>query len=142
MKRDKGKFVKGKSGNPLGRQKGSKNAATIIAENLLQGSAEDVTNKAVELALAGDTTAIKIILDRITPPMKEQKIELSLPQIQTSSDLILLQAHIIQNVAEGKLTPTQGQIMTNMALKLRESFEVEKLESRIKELESHVRENH
>jgi len=50
-------FAPGTSGNPAGRPKGARNRATVAAEALLEGEAEALTRKAVELALAGDVTA-------------------------------------------------------------------------------------
>ena len=44
-------FPKGQSGNPAGRPIGARNAATQLAEALLDGEAEALTRKLVELAL-------------------------------------------------------------------------------------------
>lgn len=63
-------FKKGQSGNISGRPKGSHNKATIAALTLLEGEAEGLTRKAVELALDGDIQALRICLDRITPTLK------------------------------------------------------------------------
>jgi hypothetical protein len=49
------RFQKGQSGNPVGRPRGSTNRAARAAELLLDGEAEALTRKAIELALAGDT---------------------------------------------------------------------------------------
>ena len=53
-KKQAGHFAKGKSGNPNGRPQGSRNAATLALESLLDGQAEALTQKAIDLALAGD----------------------------------------------------------------------------------------
>jgi hypothetical protein len=59
-------FKPGQSGNPLGRPKGVRNRATVAAEALLEGEAEALTRKAIELALAGDPTALRLCLERIS----------------------------------------------------------------------------
>src|SRR5271169_2371069 len=46
-------FEKGRSGNPGGRRRGSRNKATLAAAALLAGESEASTRKAVEMALAG-----------------------------------------------------------------------------------------
>jgi hypothetical protein len=61
-----GRFQKGTSGNPRGRPMGSRNAATIACEALLEGQAEALTQKAIQMALDGDTVALRLCLDRIT----------------------------------------------------------------------------
>jgi uncharacterized protein DUF5681 len=43
-------FKPGQSGNPKDRPKGARNRATIAAESLLDGEAEALTRKAIELA--------------------------------------------------------------------------------------------
>jgi hypothetical protein len=49
-----GHFVKGQSGNPVGKPPGCRNHATRIAETLLDGEVAALTRKAVALALDGD----------------------------------------------------------------------------------------
>lgn len=69
-KRESGTFVKGVSGNPGGRPKGSRNKITLLKESLelqlREQAAPDigkVLQKAVELALEGDRTMIKLLLE-------------------------------------------------------------------------------
>ena len=67
-----GRFEKGVSGNPGGRPAGSRNVATLACESLLEGQAEALTQKAVDIALAGDTVALKLCIDRIFSPRKHR----------------------------------------------------------------------
>ena len=53
-------FQRGQSGNPNGKPKGVRNRATLAAEALLDGEAEALTRKVVEMALAGDSTAMRL----------------------------------------------------------------------------------
>jgi Family of unknown function (DUF5681) len=54
-----GRFQKGRSGNPAGKPKGARHRATLAAEALLDGEAEELTRKAVERALAGAARSIE-----------------------------------------------------------------------------------
>lgn len=49
------------TGNP-GRPKGARNKATTAALALLEGQAEALTQRAVEMALAGDTVALRLCM--------------------------------------------------------------------------------
>jgi DNA transposition AAA+ family ATPase len=56
-------FKPGQSGNPEGRPKGARNRATVAAERLLDGEADTLTRKAIELAKKGDTTGCGSVLN-------------------------------------------------------------------------------
>ena len=66
-------FQKGQSGNPAGRPKGSKDKRTELRE-LLTPHAPALIDKAIEMALDGDTAAMKMCLDRIIPAMRAVEI--------------------------------------------------------------------
>ena len=51
-------FEKGQSGNPAGKPRGTRSRLTQAAEALLDGEAEKLTRKAIELALQGDIAAL------------------------------------------------------------------------------------
>src|SRR5437016_14174269 len=60
-------FETGRSSNPLGRRVGCRNRTTITAAALLAGEAEALTRMAVELALIGDPTALRLSLEPMLP---------------------------------------------------------------------------
>jgi hypothetical protein len=68
-----GMFVPGKSGNPAGRPKGSKNQLVELNRQLELAVRENINPKAVrklierimEMALAGDMKAAKLLLDKV-----------------------------------------------------------------------------
>jgi hypothetical protein len=51
--------------------RGARNRATVAAERLLDGEADTLTRKAIELAKEGDTTALRLCIERILPARKE-----------------------------------------------------------------------
>jgi hypothetical protein len=71
-------FPRGVSGNPRGRPAGPRNAATTIAEQLLDGEADALTRKAIERAKQGDVVALRLCLDRILPPRRERPVRFRL----------------------------------------------------------------
>src|ERR1700751_5428740 len=83
-----GRFSKGESGNPAGRPPGARNKATEAAERLLEGEAEALTRKVVELALEGDSTALRLCFDRIIPPRRGRPVRLDdVPAGRGAADL-------------------------------------------------------
>jgi len=81
-----GRFAAGTSGNPLGKSKGSRHRVTLAVEVLLDGEAEALTRKAIEMGLAGDLTALRLCLDRIAPARRERLVSFKLPTIATAAD--------------------------------------------------------
>src|ERR1700726_2110371 len=71
-----GRFAPGISGNPRGRRPGTRNRATAVAAQLLEGEAPRLIRRCIELALAGDTTALRLCLDRILPPVRDRPVQL------------------------------------------------------------------
>ena len=94
-------FTKGQSGNPSGKPKGARHRATLAAEALLDGEAEALTRKAIELALAGDSIALRLCLDRILPPRRERPLRFVLPELRSSADAAAAVGAILAAVASG-----------------------------------------
>ena len=130
-----GKFIKGQSGNPNGRPKGALNNTTKIAMALLDEEAETIAKTAVTLALGGDIQAIKLILERTIPARKERSITLALPAINTAQDIVTANKNIINAVATGELTPSEGQNIMTLLESLRKAIDTREFEQRINKLE-------
>jgi hypothetical protein len=109
-----GHFRPGQSGNPAGRPKGARNRSTIAAESLLEGEAEALTRKAITLALAGDTTALRLCIERLVPPRKDRPITFDLPPIASAADVANAVAAVLRAVAEGRVTPSEAMAVTSL----------------------------
>lgn len=131
----KGRFAPGVSGNPAGRPKGALNRSSRVALALLEGEAEGLARKAVELALSGDSTALRICIERLIPVARERSVELELPALKSATDLPAAVSRILGAVAEGEITPTEGERLAGLLGAWRESLEFAELESRIAALE-------
>ena len=129
-------FQPGQSGNPSGRPQGSRNKATLAMEGLMDGQAEAITQKAVDLALEGDTTALRLCLERILPPRKSRPVNIALPEVTTAEGVAEAQAAVVQAVAGGELTPEEGIALTGILEARRKAIETQDHESRISALES------
>src|SRR6185436_9264718 len=101
-------FQRGQSGNPAGKPPGSRNRTTTAVEALLDGEAEKLTRKAVEMALSGDTVAMRLCLDRIVPARKDRPVPFTLPKLETAADALAATAALVEAVAAGQLTPSEA----------------------------------
>ena len=143
MKDDKGRFIKGHSGNPQGKPLGARNKATQAALSLLDGEAGALSRKAVELALDGDTAALRLCLERIVPPIKEHAITgMVLPEINGPEDILKAVADVAGRLADGDILPSQAAALLNVFEHHRKHFEMTELEERIKQLEGTVNAKH
>lgn len=132
-------FQKGRSGNPKGRPKGSRNKTTIIAQALLDGQAEALVTKAVQLALEGDLTCLRICLERLVPMKKDAPFEISLPEIGAAADIPKLFAAVAARLEEGGITPSEARALIDLAEVYRKLIEVAELERRLTALEEKMK---
>jgi hypothetical protein len=74
-------FVKGKSGNVNGRPKGTFQRHTQIAK-LMRDRGDEAVEKVMNMALSGDTTCLKIWMDKILPNAKKDELNFDLPDLK------------------------------------------------------------
>ncbi len=131
-----GRFAPGQSGNPDGRPVGARHRTTLAIEALLEGEAEGLTRKAVEMALGGDTTALRLCLERLAPARKDSPVRVDLPAVNNADDLAGASSALLAAVASGEVTPDEaGRVMTLLTAH-RAIIETGELESRIAALEA------
>jgi hypothetical protein len=97
-------FVKGQSGNPGGRPLGARNKQTLAIEALLEASAEEMVDLAVERARAGSSSALRICIDRILPRVRDRPVPFVLPRIVTAADAAVAVTDIQAAVGTGEIT--------------------------------------
>ena len=101
-------WQKGQSGNPAERPRGSRNKTTMLMQNLLEGEAEAIARKAIEMAKDGDTAAIRVCMDRLAPARRGAAISCELPPVETGGGAVAAMAAIIAAVAAGDVTPAEA----------------------------------
>jgi hypothetical protein len=131
-------FKPGQSGNPAGKPKGTRNATTLALEALLDGQASALTQKAINLALAGDMAALRLCLDRILPPRKDSPVAFDLPDMKTLNDAVPAMGALVKAVGQGDLTPTEAGEMTKMVQAFAKIIETAELEERVRTLEETI----
>lgn len=127
-----GRFAKG---NP-GRPKGTRLKVTRAVEDLLDGQAEALSQKAVDMALEGDTTALRLCIERIAPARKDGPVPFELPAMECADDAAKAAATVLVSVSDGDLTPAEGAQIMGLIETYRRTLEITELEARITALEA------
>jgi len=128
-------FEKGQSGNPAGRSPGCRNSVTRMAEVMIEGEAEALTRRAIDLALEGNATALKLCLERIVPQRRSRTVEFDLPALERPQDLSSAIGAVLQGVASGRLFLDEGAALVGMMESKRKAIETADLEKRLQALE-------
>ena len=126
-----GTFAKGNKGRP----KGARHKSTLATLALIDGEAEALTCKAIELALSGDVTALKLCLERLAPPRKETPVQFDLPPLEGAAAAVAAFQSILGGVANGNLTPSEASKLAVLVEGYRKALETEEFEHRLDALE-------
>lgn len=122
------------SGNP-GRPKGARHKVTRAVEALLDGQAEALTSKAIEQALAGDGTALRLCLERIAPARKDTPVSFDMPEVTDALSAGEAARAVLNAVASGELSPSEGGAVMAVVEQFRRTLELTEIEARLTALE-------
>lgn len=126
-----GRFTTGNAGRPAG----ARNWTTQAVLALLEGEAEALSRKAVEMALQGDGVALRLCLERLAPARKDSPVQFPMPHMTCARDAAQAAGAVLQAVSEGDLTPTEGAQVMALVDSYRRTLEVTELEARVAALE-------
>jgi hypothetical protein len=130
------KFAPGQSGNPAGKPKGTRNKTTLAIEALLEGEADALTRKAIEMAKEGDGPALRMCLDRLAPLRKDAAVCFELPPIQTVADAVAASSALLSAVAGGDVTPDEAARIMTLLTSHKVLVETGEFERRLEALET------
>jgi hypothetical protein len=124
------------------------NQATRDAAVLLSGEAGTLTRKAIDLALAGDISALRLCIDRIIAPQKDQPIAFAMPPIAKAGggagDLAAAMSAVTAAAASGAMTPAEAASLAQVfeaharIIELTARVEAERLATTQKEVAARV----
>jgi hypothetical protein len=115
--------------------KGTRNATTLALETLLDGQANALTQKAIDLALSGDMTALRLCLERILPPRKDRPVTFTLPTITSAKDALSALSALLTAVSCGEITPTEASEVGKLVDGYVKATETNELADRLERLE-------
>ncbi len=136
--RKNAKNTRGKPFEPgnAGRPKGTRNKMTLALEALLDGEAENLTRKAIEMAMSGDTTAMRLVMDRVLPPRRERPVMFAMPKLEKVGDAVKAAAALAEAVAAGDITPGEAGELSKLVDGFTKAVELHEIQQRLDKLEA------
>ena len=128
-------FQKGQSGNPAGRPRGSRNKASIRMHEKLEEKAEELVDKAVALAMAGNVGALRLCLERLLPPRKNEPLLCEMPPLAKAADAVAAIAGIASAAVAGDVTADEAAKVAKVISLYVNTLEAHEFEGRLAQLE-------
>lgn len=127
-----GKFLPGNPGKPRGARKKS----TRAFEAMLHGQAEQLTRAAIDAALAGDPSALRLCIERLAPAPRDAPVPFDLPPMETAADAATAAGAVLAACAAGELTPIEATRVMGLVDAFRRALELTEIEERLAALEA------
>ena len=127
------RFKKGQSGNPAGKPKGARDKRTELRA-LFVPHAKDLVQKAIDLALSGDSTALRLCMDRLVPAIKSKDAPIQIGELDGSMGD--QGRTVLAALASGDLTPDEASTVMGTIAAHARIIEIDELEKRIANLEA------
>jgi len=128
---NRGTFKKGVSGNPKGRPRSE---VTQIKKAIANRGSE-IIEQVIDRALAGDMQAAKILVDRLTPPLKPSAQPVKF-QFDADAHLSSGAKRLVEAIASGQIAPDTGSQLLAALSSLVKTLEIEELATRLDTLEA------
>ena len=124
-------------GNKYGRghPPGSRNKVARACQDTLDSHAETLTKKCLHMAFQGNTTAMRLCMERLMPARRHRTLQFKMPPVRTMADVATASESVLSGVARGQLTPAEGQAFSLMLEGRRRMIETQELDQRISALE-------
>jgi len=132
-------FEKGRSGNPRGRPPGRPDRRAQWRE-ALEKHGDALVAKAVELALNGDSQALKLCIDRAIPAYRPTAEPV---RFEIEGDTLTAKAEsILAAVSEGSIDPQTGRALIDAIGSLVKVQEIDEIQRRLDALEEKRPDDH
>jgi hypothetical protein len=88
------------------------------------------------MALDGDTTGMRLVMDRISPPQKDRPVAFALPKLEAAADAVKATAALAQAVATGDLTPREAAELSKLVDGFTKAVEQHDVVQRLERIEA------
>jgi hypothetical protein len=109
-------FKPGQSGNPSGKPKGAKDKRTEI-RRMLESRGQEVVDTVLDMAINDrDPTALKLVMERISPKPKSDRANLGLDitKVGGSEELRNIISQVLLKAIQGDVPDDQGKSITSL----------------------------
>jgi hypothetical protein len=111
---ERGRFVPGQSGNPMGKVSGTRNRATLLRAALDSEEGSAMARIVIDKALAGDVVTARFCLDRLEPRPRGRAISIELPEGARMRDVVAAFDATVRAMAGGEITPDEAVQVTRV----------------------------
>lgn len=127
------RFQKGQSGNPSGKPKGAKDKRTAL-RSMFEQHKDVLIKTVIDKAKAGDSTALRICLDRLVAPMRSNPVRIA----GFTGTLAERGEAVMAAIAAGGIAAEEGSALMSMLQAQARLVEATDLEERIAALEQRL----
>ena len=100
----RGRFAPGQSGNPAGKQPGTRNRVSRLRALLADDDIELAVTVLMEQVRAGKGVAARFVLDRLFPKPRDRDIDLELPPPEAGTTMADMFDRVLWMMARGDIT--------------------------------------
>lgn len=131
VKRTRTAWAPGQSGNPKGRPPG-----IAQVRKLLDPHRDELVQKAVALALAGDTVALRLCIDRLAPLPRAEFSPVVIPGIALAVSMSDKARAILDAAGGAVISPDAAAMLLSAIASVAKIIEADELAARIAALEA------
>ncbi|KPQ29560.1 MAG: hypothetical protein HLUCCX14_05010 [Marinobacter excellens HL-55] len=128
-----GRWRKGESGNPKGRPPGIVDKRASLRK-AFEDKGKAVAERCIAAALDGDVQAMRIVLERLAPPLKARTEPVEFP-LNPDGSYTEQARQIMQAVSEGDVSPDVGRMLIDGIASMARVDELDEIRQRIEALE-------
>jgi hypothetical protein len=108
---------------------------SMLAEKLLEDDRDDIVRAVIAAAKGGDSTAMRLCIERLIPVRKGRPVMFDLPAIATAADVTSVLGTVVEAMAQGELTPDEAGTVVGVIEAKRRAIETVEFELRLQKLE-------